>query len=115
MRTTPPSKGRSLRLPGIGILAFLLMAAAVSCGQGEKEQGPAPTAAGTAASLDIRQVDLSQVEAVRKLIDRLGAGEVVPAEVLFADLTEDGREEAVVPIFSGGTGGHLAYAVFGYQ
>ena len=109
------SRVLSPRLAVVPLLAALLLLAAAACGQGQEEEGPAPTATELAAPTDIRQVDFAQVEEVRKLIDRLGGGEVVPAEVIFADLTGDGSDEAVVPISSGGSGGHLAFAVFGYR
>jgi hypothetical protein len=42
-------------------------------------------------------------------------GSLLPEEVILADLTGDGAEEAVIPVSSGGTGGNIAYAVFSYR
>ncbi len=42
---------------------------------------------------------------------RLGGGSIKAQEITFADLTGDGREEAIVPVASGGTLGNLAYLV----
>jgi hypothetical protein len=41
-------------------------------------------------------------------------GEVVPANITYADLTGDGSDEAIVPVGSGGEGGNIAVFVFGY-
>lgn len=68
----------------------------------------------TAAPADIRDVDLSQQADVQAMLRRVG-GEVVPTDVLYDDLTGDGREDAVVPISSGGTAGNLAFLVLSYQ
>jgi hypothetical protein len=86
------------------------------CGQkdNEPESTPSPMLEPTAtaeASSDISQVDFSQVPAVESLLADSG-GRLLPEEIIFADLTGDGVDEAVVPISSGGTGGDIAYAVF---
>jgi hypothetical protein len=74
---------------------------------------PEPTATAV-ANPDIQGVDFSQVPAVEELVADSG-GRVLPQEIIFADLTGDGADEAVVPISSGGSGGNVAYAVFGYS
>ena len=43
---------------------------------------------------------------------QVGGGGVDPRAIVYADLTGDRREEAVVPVDSGGTLGNLAYLVF---
>ncbi len=48
-------------------------------------------------------------------MQRLGSGAVNPEEIVYADLTGDGREEAIVPISSQGTLGNIAYLVFTLQ
>jgi hypothetical protein len=113
---------------GLLLLAAALLVAACDTGQ-EQEPGatptssPAPTSspspkpeatATVAASSDIEGVDFSEVPAVEDLLAESG-GRLLPQEIIFADLTGDGAEEAVVPISSGGTGGNVAYAVFGYR
>ena len=40
---------------------------------------------------------------------------MVAEDILYADLTGDGEEEAIVPISSGGTAGNLAFIVLGYR
>lgn len=49
--------------------------------------------------------------AARKLLDQLGSGKVDKPATLYADLTGDRREEAVVPVTSQGTLGNIAYLV----
>jgi len=78
-----------------------------------EEPEPAATATIVAAT-DIQAVDFSEVPAVQTLLEDNG-GRLLPQETIFADLTGDGAEEAVVPISSGGSGGNVAYAVFGYR
>jgi hypothetical protein len=43
---------------------------------------------------------------------QLGSASVDPRSVVYADLTADGRDEAIVPVSSGGTLGNVAYLVF---
>jgi hypothetical protein len=45
------------------------------------------------------------------LVAQLGSGDVDSAATLYADLTGDRREEAVVPVSSQGTLGNIAYVV----
>lgn len=60
----------------------------------------------------MRAIDFSQDDAVVSTLGQLGGGALVPADILYADLTGDRREEAVVPISSQGTLGNIAYLVF---
>ena len=100
------------------IAAAVLAALALACGDGD-EGKKTPTATSPATSTpvspsDIRKVDLDQQADVKALRQRLG-GEVVAEDILYADLTGDGQEEAIVPISSGGTAGNLAFIVIGYR
>jgi hypothetical protein len=108
------------------LLGVALVVAACGTGQ-EQEPGTTPTSspaatsspspkptATTVSNPDISGVDFSQVPAVEDLLKNSG-GRLLPQEIIFADLTGDGVDEAVVPISSGGTGGDVAYAVFGYR
>jgi hypothetical protein len=114
-----------LRRPGwaLGLLLLGAVLVLVACGKQEDEESegtPSPppeqtaTVAPVTPSPEIRDVDFSQVPAVEDLLTESG-GRLLPEEIIFADLTGDGVEEAVVSISSGGTGGNVAYAVFGYQ
>jgi hypothetical protein len=112
-------------------LGLLLLGAALvvaACGTGQEQETqttPSPSAslspsakpeptATVVSNPDVHEVDFSQVPAVKELLEDSG-GRLLPQEIIFADLTGDGAEEAVVPISSGGTGGNVAYAVFGYR
>jgi hypothetical protein len=57
-------------------------------------------------------LDLKNSPPVLKVLADSG-GQYVPAEVIYADLTGDGAEDAVVPISSGGTLGDIAFVVLG--
>jgi hypothetical protein len=69
--------------------------------------GPPPT-----PSRAIRTIDLKNTAPVQTVIAESG-GQFVPSEVIYADLTDDGEEDAVVPISSGGTLGDIAFVVLG--
>jgi hypothetical protein len=58
----------------------------------------------------IHSIDFAQVAALTALQAQTG-GEIDTRSVLYADLTGDGRDDAVVPIASGGTLGNLAFLV----
>jgi hypothetical protein len=110
--------GWVLGLPLLG--AALVMAA---CGTGREQAlmvtpSPPPEPTATRATVtpnpEIQGVDFSEVLAVKDLLEESG-GRLLPQQIIFADLTGDGSDEAVVPISSGGTAGDIAYAVFGYR
>jgi len=60
----------------------------------------------------IRGLDFAGLPAAKTLLDQLGSGAVDEQAVLYADLTGDRREEAIVPVSSQGTLGNIAYLVF---
>ncbi len=75
---------------------------------------PAATPAQTPTPApDIHQEDLSQAPTVRQFIGNSGSS-VDTVGVTYADLTEDGVLDAIVPISSGGEGGDIALLVIGY-
>lgn len=63
---------------------------------------------------DIRREDFSRVPAMSSFLATSG-GRVDPAAIIYADVTEDGVDDAVVPVSSGGEGGDIALFVFGYE
>jgi hypothetical protein len=66
---------------------------------------------GTAtSSLDIRSIDISQSPDVAALVKDTG-GQFSKDRVMYADVTADGADEAIVPIGSGGTMGDVAFLV----
>jgi hypothetical protein len=73
----------------------------------------APTVEPTPAPApDIREIDLRQVPAVQNFLSETG-GELEQETVIYADLTEDGDDEAIVPVTSGGTAGNIGFIVIG--
>jgi hypothetical protein len=73
---------------------------------------PSPTAPGASPtpSQAIRLINLKDSAPVQRLL-RDSGGQVVTSEIIYADLTADGHEDAVVPISSGGTLGDIAFVV----
>ena len=69
-----------------------------------------PTGATATPSLGIREIDLAKVADVEAVVAGTG-GQFLQASVIYADLTEDGSDEAIVPISSGGTMGDVAFLV----
>ena len=101
-------------LPRIGLaylVSILLAFAALACGSGGDDAPPPdPTEPPTPDDATaIRHVDLALEPLVQTAMRQLGGGEIVKADILYADLTGDLREDAVVPISSGGTLGNLGY------
>jgi len=105
------------------VVALTFFAAAIAgCGGGggggaktpSGSRSPAATsssvATATTPSLGIRELDLSKVDDVTAIIASTG-GQFVQTSVIYADLTGDGVDEAIVPISSGGTMGDVAFLV----
>lgn len=105
----------------VALTALFLAALAAGCNGGGTDAGatatevPAsPSAAGTPTTpVDIRQIDLASEPAVAEFLGTSG-GAVDTNRVIYADLTGDGNDEAVVPVSSGGEGGDIAVFVIGY-
>jgi hypothetical protein len=114
------------------VLLFAMTAASLACNGGGAGDGtPAasatpieggtPTPAVTSTAVggthtpppDIRGQDLTEEPALSDYLASSG-GTVDAARITYADLTEDGVEDAVVPVSSGGEGGDIAVFVYGY-
>ncbi|MEX0751123.1 MAG: hypothetical protein WD359_09980, partial [Dehalococcoidia bacterium] len=65
---------------------------------------------GATPSGAIRERDLENDPAVQSLIEETG-GEYVQENVIYADLSDDGIDDAVVPVSSAGTLGNVAFVV----
>lgn len=105
------------------IAATLLLAVAAfafgACGSDDDgDETPSRTASATTATPgasvtpagDIRAVEIDEVADVRALVEETN-GRFAQPDVIYADLTGDGADEAVVPISTDGTLGHLAFIV----
>ncbi len=91
-------------------LGVLALAGCQSSSKSTPSASPTESASPADAGA-IRNLDFSQQPAVKNLIAQFG-GELDPKSIIYADLTGDLRDEAIVPISSGGTLGNLAYVVF---
>jgi hypothetical protein len=115
-----------IRRPPTASIALALLAAVALVGCRSSSGGDKTPAAATPASSAtpggqatpaasasgaIRSIDLQSTEAVTTLINDTG-GEYVQTSVIYADLTGDGADDAIVPISSGGTLGDIAFVVF---
>jgi len=110
-----------LRRPAI-VLLFVCAAVLAACNGGGGDDATPTSSAGTpdataavspaprTPSSEIRSLNLEGTDAVQALLDATG-GTYVQDSVLYADLTDDGAEEAVVPVSSGGTLGDIAFIV----
>ena len=99
---------RSLALVSLFLVSLTVFACST---KKSAPPGATPTTAPTPADATaIRGVDFASVPAVAALVSQF-AGQVDNHAVVYADLTGDGREDAVVPIASGGTMGNVAYVV----
>lgn len=107
------------RAPSLAAVAIVIAALSGACGggSGAKTATPARSASPAATpnasatpSLGIRTLDLSKLADVRDLEASTG-GSYLQTSAIYADLTGDGIDEAVVPIASGGTLGDLAFLV----
>lgn len=67
------------------------------------EPSPAP-------SVDIREVQLTTLPGIASVLSQNG-GTIVQADVLYVDLTDDGIDDALAPVSSGGTLGLLGFFV----
>jgi hypothetical protein len=113
------------------VLSLAALLAFAACGDDETDtngDGVTPTATQEEATAtptttpppptetppDIRSIDPAEIAQVSDFLAERG-GEVASGQVLYADLSNDGREDIVVPIALGGEGGNFAVFVFGYQ
>jgi len=98
--------------------ALLAAASSIACSGGSgASRTPSPVAGtvpagptATAVPDAIRRLDLQGAAVVQQLVRDTG-GQFVPRDVIYADVTGDGIEEAIVPIASGGSQGDLAVIV----
>lgn len=109
---------RAGSIAAVALLAGLLTLAVACSDNNDAGEAPDPTATVLADGTgtpgpDIRQEDLTQPPDLQQFLQDSG-GEVDNERIMYADLTEDGVEEAVVPVSSGGEGGDIAVFVYGY-
>jgi hypothetical protein len=97
------------------IVLILAVAFSIACGDGgapDAEPAEPPPPGDTDA---IRGVDFQSVPEVQTLLRQLGSARVDADSIIYGDLTGDQREEAAVPIDSGGSLGNVAFLVFSHR
>jgi predicted small secreted protein len=113
---------RTLGVTLILVAAALLVAACDDGGAGGDAtatmspavtQLPSGTPATATPAPDIRQEDLGAQPGLTEFIDAAG-GQVAVERIEYADITDDGVDDAVVPVSSGGEGGDIGVFVYGY-
>ncbi|MCH8026261.1 MAG: hypothetical protein IH866_05650 [Chloroflexi bacterium] len=105
----------------VALTAPFLAALAVGCNGSDSDAGATATEVPTSTSasatptavIDIRTADLLSEQSIAEYLTTRG-GAVDTDRVIYADLTGDGNDEAVVPVSSGGEGGDIAVFVIGY-
>jgi hypothetical protein len=100
------------------VLATVALFVSTACGNddaGEATLTASPGSPGVTVTAvtqpPIFDAEFAAAPDVAGFIARAG-GEVQEDAIVFADLTGDGQEEAVVPVSSGGTAGDIAYFVY---
>lgn len=109
---------RVRRLIPAALALSLSLSLVAACGHGGGGHEASPTPAGSPGvtvtpvqQSPIFDVAFPQAPEVAEFLASAG-GEVRQDAILFADLTGDGQEEAIVPVSSGGTAGDIAYFVY---
>jgi hypothetical protein len=103
---------RSLALKLPVYLFALLLAFSLACGNGGKSDEASSEPDRPDDALAIRAIDFQEVDELQDMIGQLGSGAVESGAIIYADLTGDLREEAVVPVTSQGTLGNIGYVIF---
>jgi hypothetical protein len=94
------------------IVLMFAVAFSIACGSGGDKAASTPAEPSLPHDADaIRGANIVQAPDVQAALRQVGSGSIDAASILFADVTGDRREDAVVPISSGGSLGNIAYVV----
>jgi hypothetical protein len=98
----------------LALVLLFAVAFSIGCSSGGNDaDGSRPSVPATPAdAARIRGVDLSKSRDAQNMLRQLGSATLATRETLYVDVTGDQREEAFVPISSGGTLGNVAYLGF---
>ena len=103
---------RSIALKVPAYLFAILSAFVIACGNGGDSDNASREPKQPDDSQAIRGVDFGAIDVLQDMIAQLGSGSVESRAILYADVTGDQREEAIVPVTSQGTLGNIGYVVF---
>jgi hypothetical protein len=103
---------RSIALKVPAYLFAILSILAIACGNGGESRNASSDPKQPDDSQAIRRVDFEAIDLLQDMIAQLGSGAVESGAILYADVTGDQREEAIVPVTSQGTLGNIGYVVF---
>jgi hypothetical protein len=107
------------------LLSVLMAVLAVACGDDENGGDTTPTSTLAPTDVptipadtptpapDIRAEDLTQQAGLQEYLTASG-GVVTQEAIVYSDVTDDGSEDAIVPVSSGGEGGNIALFVYGF-
>ncbi len=99
----------ALKVPAYLIASLLVIS--IACGNGGESGATSRGLEQPQDAQAIRAIDFEQVDVLQELLAQLGTGAIETAAILFADLTGDQREEAIVPVTSQGTLGNIGYVI----
>jgi hypothetical protein len=105
----------------LALAALSIALIAAGCGGGSEDDGPSPQPTGAVTAgptlpgpvtpvSDIRGLDLQSLADVQARLSDSG-GSINQEDVIYADVTADGIDDAVVPVTSGGSLGLLGFMV----
>lgn len=103
---------RSIALKVSACLFAILSAFAIACGNGGESDNASSKPGQPDDSQAIRGVNFEAIDVLQDMMAQLGSGAVESGAILYADVTGDQREEAIVPVTSQGTLGNIGYVVF---
>ena len=112
-RTLRPGTARLAGLvASVALVASGLLACTPERGITGSTASPTPTATATVPAESARSIDFKDPALVKSIIDHFKGGQITPERIVYADLTGDRVDDALVVVESGGTAGDLGAVVF---
>lgn len=121
-RTRPGTpRPRTAHLAALAVFVTIVASGVLAC---TPERGisvttssptPTPTPTATVAAQSARSIDFKDPALVKSIIDHFKGGQITPERIVYADLTGDRVDDALVVVESGGTAGDLGAAAFSVE